>query len=227
MIEILDSPLFGIVLSIATYAVGILFSRLVRHPLVNPLAIAMVLCVLVLVLFDIPLSVFDKGGSMITMFLAPATAALAMAIFRQRSVVARNLVPILCGTFAGSLASLGTIALMVDLLGLDELVLASMLPKSVTTPIALAISEQLGGIGALTVAMVILTGILGNVLAPVLVRMFRVGDPIAQGVGIGSCSHAVGTSKALEMGSVQGAMSSIAISFSGVCTVLLAPLFLG
>ncbi|AEV30307.1 putative effector of murein hydrolase [Sphaerochaeta pleomorpha str. Grapes] len=226
MTELFSNPLFGIALSIATYAIGMFLFRITRHPLVNPLAIAMFLSGAFLVVFDIPLSSYDEGGTIIAMFLGPATAVLAMAIYRQRAIVAENLLPILLGTFTGSIASMGTIALMSRWLGLDEVVLASMLPKSVTTPIALAVSQQLGGVQALTIAMVIITGISGNIFAPVLVKLFRVKDPVAQGVAIGSCSHAVGTSKALEMGKVQGAMSSIAISFSGLCTVLLAPLFL-
>ena len=226
MHEIFSNPLFGIALSIATYAIGMFLSRLARHPLVNPLAIAMFLSGAFLVAFDIPLSSYDKGGGIIAMFLGPATAVLALAIYRQRAILAKNLLPILLGTLTGSLASMGTIAWLVRQFALDKVVLASMLPKSVTTPIALAVSQQLGGIQALTVAMVVITGIAGNIFAPVLIRLFRVQDPVAQGVGIGSCSHALGTSKALEMGKVQGAMSGIAISFSGLFTVLLAPLFL-
>jgi putative effector of murein hydrolase len=179
-----------------------------------------------LLAFDIPVASYDKGGTIIAMFLGPATAVLALAIYRQRDILAKNLIPILLGTFTGSFASLSTITLMSRWFGLDKIVLASMLPKSVTTPIALAVSEQLGGIPALTITMVIITGISGNIFAPVLVKLFHVKDPVAQGVGIGSCSHALGTGKALEMGKIQGAMSSIAISFSGFCTVLLAPFFL-
>jgi putative effector of murein hydrolase len=226
MNEIFANPLFGIALSIATYAIGIFLFKLIKHPLVNPLAIAMFLSGAFLLAFDIPVASYDQGGTIIAMFLGPATAVLALAIYRQRSILAENLIPILLGTLTGSLASLSTIALMSKWFGLDEIVLASMLPKSVTTPIALAICNQLGGIPSLTVTMVIITGIAGNIFAPVLVKLFHVKDPVAQGVGIGSCSHALGTGKALEMGKIQGAMSSIAISFSGFCTVLLAPLFL-
>ncbi len=226
MLELLDTPMFGIVLSIATYAIGLALFKLAKTPLVNPLAIAMFLSGGFLVVFHIPLSYYDKGGSFIAMFLAPATAVLALSIYRQRIVVGENLLPIVLGTLTGSLASMATITLLCKWLGLDDVVLASMLPKSVTTPIALAVSLQLGGVPALTIAMVIITGVSGNIFAPLLVKVFHVKDPVAQGLGIGCCSHVVGTSKALEIGKIQGAMSSIAISFSGLFTVLFAPLFL-
>ena len=225
MLEVLNTPLFGITLSILAFMVGSYVNRKIQHPLANPLLIAMALIVLILVVFDIPLDMYEKGSAVISLFLAPVTAVLAITIYRQRSLLKESLLPVLLGTLVGSVASLLSIRWTSNLLGLDQVVLASLMSKSVTTPIAIAITEQFGGIPALTVASTVISGTLGNLLAPILAKMFFIQDPVAHGVGIGSCSHALGTSKALEIGEVEGAMSSIAISLSGIFTVLLAPLF--
>lgn len=225
MLEALNTPMFGIVLSVLAFRIGMWIQKKIQHPLANPLLIAMTLIVLLLVLFDIPLDMYEKGSAVISLFLAPITAVLALTIYRQRALLKDSLLPVLFGTFAGSLASLFSIRWTSNLLGLDQVVLASLMSKSVTTPIAIAITEQFGGIPALTVASTVISGALGNLLAPLLAKMFFIKDPVAHGVGIGSCSHALGTSKALEIGEVEGAMSSIAISLSGIFTVLLAPLF--
>ncbi|MBI9096278.1 MAG: LrgB family protein [Sphaerochaeta sp.] len=223
MLEVLNTPLFGITLSIIAFRVGLWVNQKVRHPLANPLLIAMTLIVLILVVFDIPLDIYEKGSAVIALFLAPVTAVLALSIYRQRELLRRSLLPVLLGTLAGSVASLLSIRWTCNVLGLDQVFLASLLSKSVTTPIAIALTEQFGGIPALTVASTVISGTLGNLLAPMLAKMFFISDPVAHGVGIGSCSHALGTSKALEIGEVEGAMSSIAISLSGIFTVLLAP----
>ena len=225
MLEALNTPMFGIVLSVLAFRIGMWVNKKIKHPLANPLLIAMTLIVLLLVLFDIPLDMYEKGSAIITLFLAPVTAVLALTIYRQRALLMSSLLPVLLGTLAGSVASLFSIKWTSGLLGLHRVVLASLMSKSVTTPIAIAITEQFGGIPALTVASTVISGTLGNLLAPLLAKMFFISDPIAHGVGIGSCSHALGTSKALEIGEVEGAMSSIAISLSGIFTVLLAPLF--
>ena len=225
MLEVLNTPLFGITLSIIAFRIGLWVNRKIKHPLANPLLIAMGLIAIILVVFDIPFDIYEKGSSVIGLFLAPITAVLSVSIYRQRALLKESLLPVLLGTLAGSVASLLSIRWTCNLLGLDQVVLASLMSKSVTTPIAIAITEQLGGIPALTVASTVISGTLGNLLAPLFAKMFFISDPVAHGVGIGSCSHALGTSKALEIGEVEGAMSSIAISLSGIFTVLLAPLF--
>jgi predicted murein hydrolase (TIGR00659 family) len=225
MLEIVHSPLFGIMLSIVSFRIGLWINKKVGHPLANPLIIAMLIVVGVLTLFGIPLDAYEEGSSFISMFLAPVTAVLALTIYRQRKILAGAFLPVLLGTLAGALAALSSIRLSATLLGMDQQMLASLLSKSVTTPIAIAITEQFGGIPALTIASTVITGLAGNLLAPVLGKVFRIKDPVAHGVGIGSCSHALGTSKALELGEVQGAMSSISISLSAIWTVLLAPFF--
>jgi putative effector of murein hydrolase len=225
MLEILSSPLFGISLSIVAFRIGIWVNRKLKTPLANPLIIAMLLVVGTLAVFDIPVEAYEEGSSFILMFLSPVTAVLALTIYRQRKTLMSNFFPVLLGTLAGSLAALATIRGSCYLLGLDRTILASLLSKSVTTPVAIALTEQFGGIPALTIASTIITGLAGNLLAPVLPKLFHIKDPVAHGVGIGSSSHALGTSKALEIGEIEGAMSSISISLSAIWTVLLAPLF--
>ena len=202
MEAVTSSPLFGIVLSILAYAVGVWLNRKAKTPLVNPLLVAIILVALVLLAFHIPLEHYQAGGE----------------------ILKKNLFPVLLGCAAGSLTSMLSVYGLCRAFRLDEKLTASMLPKSVTTPIAMEISRQHGGIVPVTVAAVIITGILGSMLAPLLIKAFRVKNPVAAGVAIGTASHAVGTSKAVEIGETEGAMSGIAIGISGVFTVLLAML---
>lgn len=222
MEAVLQSPLFGIVLSIAAYSAGLWLNRKLKSPLVNPLLIAIALVILFLNALGIPPKAYNRGGTVISLFLAPATAVLAVSVYRQLEVLKANFLPVVLGCLAGALTSMGSAYLLCRLFGLDDRLIASMLPKSVTTPIAMEISRQGGGIVSVTVAAVVLTGILGAVFAPLLIRVFRIKSPVAAGVAIGASSHAVGTSRAIELGEVEGAMSGIAIGVSGIITVLLA-----
>ena len=221
MSEIYASPLFGIVLCIFSFEIGLWINRKTHSPLANPLLIAVVICIAVLQIFSIPLESFQQGGDIITMFLAPATAALSLSIYNQLDTLKKNLLPILAGTLTGSITSIGSVIGLCKLFGLDEELTASLIPKSVTTPIAMEVSRQHGGIVSITVAAVIVTGIFGAILAPVLIKLFRVKNPVEAGIAIGTCSHALGTSKALEIGEIEGAMSGIAIGVAGIITVVL------
>ncbi len=217
-----DTPIFGLALSLAAFALGAFLNRKTGLPLVNPLLVAVTAVMLTLSLLRIPLDHYRKGAQLVSVFLAPATAALAVGIYNQRKVLKQYFLPVLLGCLAGSLASMISAYLLCRAFGLEDALVRAMVPKSVTTPIAMAISESLGGVVPVTVAAVILTGILGAVTAPLLIRLFHVTDPIAQGVAIGTSAHAIGTTKANELGPVQGAMSSIAIGVAGLITVLLS-----
>lgn len=220
MKEAFSNPLFSVTLCILAYEIGVFLSRKLKTPLANPLLIGIVLCILVLKLFGIPLEDFNQGGDIVALFLAPATASLAVSIYSQYDLLKKNLLPILAGSAVGSLCSMGSVFLMCKLFRLDEKLTVAMLPKSVTTPIAMELSEQSGGIVPVTIAAVVITGILGAMLAPTLIKLFRVNNSIAAGVAIGTCSHALGTTKAIEIGEVEGAMSGIAIGTAGLMTVL-------
>ena len=155
------------------------------------------------------------------MLLSPATVALALSIYRQREILRENFLPVLLGCLAGCCASVGSTLALCRLFGLDDALTASLLPKSVTTPIAVELSRQGGGVAAVTIVVVLFTGIAGAALAPAMLRLLRITDPVAAGVAIGTASHGIGTARALQLGKVQGAMSGVAIGVSGIITVLL------
>ena len=222
MSSCLQSPMFGIAISILAFLIGVYLNKKTKSPLVNPLLVAIALIIIFLQVCKIPLTSYQVGGNMISMFLAPATTVLGYSVYRQIEILKKYFIPIAAGCFVGSITSMGSVILLCKLFGLNDILLASLIPKSVTTPIAMAISEQLGGIPAVTVALVIITGITGAVICPFLIRLFGIDNAVAQGVAIGTCSHAVGTSKALELGEIQGAMSGIAIGISGIMTVIVS-----
>ena len=212
MSELLESPFFGVTLSILAYWLGCKIQRKTGLVVCNGLVLAVLMIIAVLVVFDIPYDAYNAGGSLINLFLGPATVCLALTIYSQIDMLKKNLVPILAGCVVGVLTSVLSIWGLCRLFGLDAALTVSLLPKSVTMPIATAVSEGHGGI-------------LGNLTAPLLVRLFRVKDPVAAGLAIGACSHAVGTARALEIGETEGAMSGLAIGICGMCTSLAALFF--
>lgn len=220
MIEFLNSPMFGIVLCIITYEIGVLIQKKTKSMLANPLLIAIVLCVSILQIFHIPYEYFANGGSFISLFLAPATASLAVSIYSRFDILKANIIPVLTGCITGSLTSLISVYMLCNLFGLNDVMLYSLLPKSVTTPIAMDIASSLGGIPSVTVVAVIFTGILGAMIAPLMIKILHITNPVETGLAIGASSHAVGTSKAIELGEIEVAMSSIAITVCGLVTVL-------
>nr|WP_326184858.1 LrgB family protein [uncultured Oscillibacter sp.] len=222
MSALAESPFFGIALTVAAYWAGTKIQKKTGLVICNNIIIAVALLIAVLTVFHIPYEAYYQGGGIINMLLGPATACMAVTIYAKRDLLKKNWLPVLLGCLAGVVTSVGSILVMCRLFGLDAAMTASLLPKSVTTPIASAVSESHGGIVSITVAAVIFTGILGNLLAPFLVKLFRVRDPLAAGLGIGACSHAVGTAKALELGETEGAMSGLAIGVCGIITAVLA-----
>lgn len=222
MNEFLSSPYFGISLSILVFVLATIAYQKLKSPLVNPLLVSITSIILFLNLFHIPLDDYMQGGSVISLFLAPATVVLALSVYRQIQVLKRYYIPIVLGCLAGAVTAMTSAAFLCRAFGLDEALVSSMIPKSVTTPIAMEISRELGGIVPVTVAAVILTGILGAVFSPLMIRIFRIQNPVAAGVAIGASSHAVGTSRAIELGEVQGAMSGLSLCVSGIITVILS-----
>ena len=220
MVEWTNSPFFGVALSVLAFWIGVKIQKKTGLVVCNPLLIGVILVIGLLLALGIPYENYDQGGSLINLFLSPATACLAVAIYSKVQLLKENWLPILVGCVVGSLVSMGSILGLCRLFGLDDAMTASLLPKSVTTPIAVSVAQAHGGIPSITVVAVILTGILGSILAPLLIRLFQVKDPIAAGLAIGACSHAVGTSKALELGETEGAMSGLAIGVCGLVTVL-------
>lgn len=221
----IQTPFFGLALTMICWLVGVKISQKTKLLICNPLLISSLIIVALLTAFDIPFKVFNLGGSFISMMLGPATAVLALNVYNQREVLHENFLPVVVGCFAGCLASIGSVLGLCEFFAVEQVFSSSMLPKSVTTAIALGISESGGGIPGITAAAVIVTGIEGAILAPWLAKLFHITNPVAEGVAIGACSHALGTSKALEIGKVQGAMSSISLCVCGIVTTALAILF--
>ena len=218
----LSSPLFGSVLTVAAFAVGLLVQRKTKFVLANPMLIAVLLVIGVLVLCKIPLEQYEAGGAVIQLFLAPATAVLAVSIYNQLAILKRYFVPVLAGCLVGSITSVVSVTALSRALGLDAEVAEALFAKSCTTAIALGITESRGGLVPVTVVALMITGISGAMFAPLLCKLFRIKNPVAQGLGIGACSHAIGTTRALEMGETQGALSGIAIGLAGLMTVILS-----
>ncbi|MBQ7158799.1 MAG: LrgB family protein [Treponema sp.] len=216
----IDTPFFGIALSIVAYKIGVIVREKSKLILLNPLLVATIIVILLLKATGIPYPAYKKGGDILMSFLAPVTAVLAIAMYNQRKILMENLIPVIAGTFAGSVASVATVFVLGKLFHLDMQVVNSMLPKSVTTPIALSLSRDFGGILPITMISVICSGFTGGIFAPSLIRIFHVKHPEAAGIAIGSCSHAIGTATALEIGEVYGAMSSVAIGCMGLATTL-------
>ena len=225
MTELVRSPFFGITLTVLAYAIGMKIQKKSGLVICNALVLAALMIIAVLTVFDISYEDYYVGGSMINLFLSPATVCVAMSVYAKLDVLKKNLLPVLVGCTVGAATSVLSVWGLCRAFGLDAALTASLLPKSVTTPIASAIAEGHGGIVSITVVAVIFTGIVGNLCAPLMIRLFRVKDPVEAGLGIGACSHAMGTAKALELGETEGAMSGIAIGLCGIVTTVLALFF--
>ena len=219
------SLFFGMALSLAAYGVGVFLRSRWKFALFNPLLVAIVLVVAFLVGFKIDYVTYMEGARYISYLLTPATVCLAVPLYQQFSLLKKNAKAVLLGIAAGTLASLCVILGLCLLFHLDHTMYVTLLPKSITTAIGIGVSEELGGIQSLTVVVIIITGVLGNIFAELICKVFRITDPIAQGVGIGTSTHAVGTARAMEMGEIQGAMSGLSVVVAGLMTVVLANLF--
>ena len=222
MYNVINQPIFGVSLCMFAYIIGIWLNRRLKSSLANPLIIAALLIIAVIKVFKIPFESFMNGANFVAMFLAPATAALAVSMYRQIEVIRKNWLPIVVGCTAGAVSALVSVIVLCKVFGLPEDITASVIPKSITTAIATGLSEQLGGIVPITVAAVAVTGIFGAVTAPYMIKLFRVDNPIAAGLAIGASCHALGTSKAIEIGEIEGTLSGIAVGLCGLITVFIA-----
>lgn len=219
-----DNTFFGLFISLVTFEIGLIIYKKTKFPLFNPLLIAIILVIGFLKIFDIDFDTYNKSGQFINMFLGPATIVLAVPLYKQFELLKKNFIPIIIGITVGSLVGILSIIAISVFFKLDRLITISLLSKSVTTPIGIEITNQLGGLTPVTVLAIILSGIVGAIVAPTVCKVFKITNPVAIGVGIGTASHAVGTSKAFELGETEGAMSSLSIGIAGVITVFLAPL---
>ena len=219
MNELFHTPMFGITLTFLAYEVSYLVARRFRSPLVNPMAMAAFLCIIFLMVTRIPLSAYHVGGDFLLMLIFPATTCIAVSVHAQLALLKRHLVPIIVGCTVGAAVSILSVLLFSRIFGIEEVLVVSLLPKSVTSAIAIELSALIGGEPSVTILAVMVTGTTGVITSPLLIKALRINDPIVQGVALGTSSHVIGTAKALEYGPTQGGMSGIAIFITGLATV--------
>ena len=220
-----SSVFFGVFVTLAAYFLGLKVKEKTGLAIMNPLLIAIVLVMLLLRGLDIDYAAYNQSARLVSSLLTPATVCLAVPLYEQLQLLKRHKAAILTGVISGVLTSLVCVLVLAMLFRLDHAAYVTLLPKSITTAIGMGVSEQLGGHVSITVAVIIITGVIGNMIAESVCRAFHITDPIARGVAIGTASHAIGTTKAMELGEVEGAMSSLSIVVAGVLTVAGASVF--
>ena len=219
--------MFGIILTIIAFELGVTIIRNKwRNPLLNPILIATILIIGFLTVTGIKYETYKVGGDYISFFLGPVTVLLAVPLYRHIQALKNNWLPILAGILVGCITSIVCVIACAKIFNISKTLMLSLIPKSITIPMGSVVSEQIGGIPSITIVAIVITGITGAVTAPLVCKFFRIGNPVAQGVAIGTASHALGTTKAMEIGEVQGAMSSLSIGVAGVMTVFVTPVLL-
>ena len=222
---ITSSPLFGLFLSFFAFGVGTILFNKYKTPLLNPLLLAIIFCIAFIEMDVVSYDKYMEDTAILANLLPTATALLAVNIYKQLKTVKKYAVAIIISCLAGSITSIASVIGLCKLFGVDKAIEASFIGKSCTTPIALDISLMNGGMAGITVIAVICTGIVGAVLAPTLAKFFKVKSPVAEGLAIGTCSHVIGTTKAVEIGEIQAALSGVAIGICGLITVILVSVF--
>ena len=219
-----DNILFGIILSLIAFEIGLFFYKKTKIPIFNPLLIAIGIIISILLAFNIDFESYNKGAQFINIFLGPSTVVLAVPLYKQIELLKKHAVSIIIGILMGSLIGMISVIGLSYLLNLNGAIIKSLIPKSVTTPIGIEISSQIGGLVPITVLAIVITGICGAIMGPTICKIFRIKDQVAIGISIGTAAHAVGTTKAIELGETEGAMSGLAIGVAGIITVFIAPI---
>ena len=226
MNEFLENSLFaGVTISLLAYMAGAFLKKKFKIALLNPLLISIILSIVVLVTADIDYDVYN-AGAYLSWFLTPATVCLAIPLYEQWQLLKKNWKAVMFGILAGTLTSGVTVFMLAKFMSLSHTEYVTLLPKSITTAIGMGLSEELGGYVTITVAVIVVTGVVGNMFGELVCKLFRITHPIAKGLAFGSSSHAIGTAKAMELGEIEGAMSSLAIAVTGILTVVFSPLFM-
>jgi predicted murein hydrolase (TIGR00659 family) len=226
VIKFINTPIFGILITIIAFEIGLFINKKTKVSIFNPLLISILIIITFLLKFNIDLDIYNKGANFISFFLGPATVILAVPLYKQLDLLKSNLISIVVGICVGCITAVVSVLYLIKLFNLTNSVGLSLVPKSITTPIGIEVSNNIGGIPSITVVAIIITGILGAVMGPFICKLFRIKDKIAVGIAIGTSSHALGTTKAIELGETQGAMSSLSIGIAGLITVFLAPLLI-
>lgn len=221
----LNSVTIGVVISCISYFIGLAIKKKWKWPFLNPLLIAIILVIGFLLLFQVDYEAYNSSAKYLSYLLTPATVSLAIPLYQQIELLKKNMTAICVGILSGVFTSLVCILAFAFLFHLSHEEYITLLPKSITTAIGMGVSEELGGYAVITAAVIIVTGVFGNMTAEAVCRIFRIKNPISKGIAIGSASHAIGTAKAMEMGKIEGAMGSLSIVVSGLCTVVGAAIF--
>ena len=213
---------FGVLISLICYFLGLFLKKKFKLDIFNPLLISILFVIGFLLLFRVDLETYDNSAKYLSYLLTPATVCLAIPLYEELETLKKNFLAIIISITSGVVTSLTSILIMSKLFDLSHIEYVTLLPKSITTAIGIGISEELGGIVNISVAVIIVTGILGNMIAPMVFKIFKIEDPIARGLALGTSAHAIGTAKALEYGTLEGAMSGLSIAVAGILTVILA-----
>lgn len=222
-----ESLYFGFVLSILAYLIGVRLKKQLGWAILNPLLVAVILVIAVLQVFRIDYETYNNSAKYISYLLTPSTVCLAIPLYRQLELLKKNFVAVAAAILAGVISSAASILALSLIFGLSHEHYVTILPKSITTAIGMGVSQEAGGIVTITVVCIMITGIFGNIIAETLFKIARIHHPIARGLALGTSAHAIGTAKALELGEIEGAMSSLSIAVAGLLTVLLVPLVSG
>ena len=220
-----ESMFAGVALSLLAYALGVVLKKKFKLGIFNPLLISIAVTILVIVFGKVDYEVYHEGAKYLSYLLTPATVCLAIPLYEQWELLKKNVKAVIAGLVTGTITSLTTVFVLALICRLSHEEYVTLLPKSITTAIGMGVSEELGGYVAITVAVIIITGVLGNMLEETICKVFRITEPISKGLAMGASSHAIGTAKAMEMGEIEGAMSSLAIAVSGILTVLLSSIY--
>lgn len=222
---ILNSTYLGVFISIISYLIGLKIQKKLKLSILNPFFIATVLTIIILLVFRIDYKVYNESAKYLTYLLTPVTICLAVPLYEQISILKKHYKAILISIFTGVMVSAVSILLMSILFKITHTQYVTLLPKSITTAVGIGVSKELGGIEAITVASITVTGILGNLIANLILKLFKIKSPIAKGLALGTSAHAIGTAKAIELGEIEGAMSGLSIAVAGVMTVVVASIF--
>ena len=226
MYNVFDTEIFGIILTILFFNIGIYIQKKTNKPIFNPLLIAILGIILFLSITRIPYESYKLGGDRINFFLSPVTIVLAVPLYKHFDLFKKYLLDILIGISCGVVVSFISIKLIGHFTNADVDIINSLIPKSITTPMGISLTKTLNGVEAITVVSIILTGILGAIISPIVFKIGKINNPVAKGIALGTSAHALGTTKALEMGEVEGAMSGLSIGISGIITVILIPIII-
>lgn len=228
MNEFMQSSAYaGVTISLISYGLGNFLKKKTDLGLFNPLLISMIVTMLFLLGCGIDYDTYNEGAKYLSWLLTPATVCLAIPLYEEWELLKSNAKAVVIGIFSGVITSLVTVFVLAKLMGLSHESYVTLLPKSITTAIGMGVSQELGGYVTITVAVIVITGVLGNILAEIIFKLFRIHEPISKGLALGTAAHAIGTAKAMEIGEIEGAMSSLSIAVAGILTVIFASVFAG